>query len=94
MEINELSSCQLTYERYGVSSDRQQVVGAEQEDGVAQDQGHLEQGPVNVLCRQHKTEEVHCDEETAGDQEVHNVHDRLAADRDLQPRLQTHAERG
>lgn len=74
----------LTYERYGVSSDGQHVICAEQEDGVTQDEGHLEQGAVNVLGWQHKAEEVHCDEESAGDQEVHDICGRMALYRDLQ----------
>ena len=41
--------------------------------GVAQDEGHLEGGPVHTVGRQQEAEEVQCDEEAAGDQEVHHI---------------------
>ena len=65
---------QLTDEWYGVSCDRQQVVHEEQEDGVAQDESHFEGGSVHVLWGEEEAEEVHCDEEEAGDQQVHHIH--------------------
>lgn len=65
--------CLLTYERYGVSCNRQQAVHVEQEDSVAQDEGHLEQRAVNILRRQHEAEQVHCDQEAAGYQQVHHI---------------------
>lgn len=51
----------LTYERYSVSSDGQQVIHDEQEDCVTQDEGHLEGGSVHTMGRQQEAEEVHCD---------------------------------
>ena len=73
----------LTYERYSVSSDGQQVVHDEQEDSVAQDEGHLEGGPVHSLWGQQEAEEVHCDEEAAGDQQVHHIQGGPAPHSDL-----------
>lgn len=73
----------LTYERDGVSGDGQQVVHEEQEDGVAQDEGHLERGSVDALRRQQEAEKVHGDEEAAGEQEVHHVHGGTATQSDL-----------
>jgi len=64
----------LTDERC-LPGDGQQVVHDEQEDGVAQDEGHLEGGTVHTISRQHEAEEVHCDEEAAGDQQVHHIED-------------------
>lgn len=41
-----------------------------QEDRVAQDEGDLKIGPRGALGRKQEAEEVQCDEEAAGDQEV------------------------
>lgn len=56
-----LHLCTLTDERCFLPGNRQQVIHYEQEDGVAQDECHLEGGSVHALWGQHKTEEVHCD---------------------------------
>ena len=77
-------SLTLTYERYSVSSDWQQVVHYEQEDGVSQDEGHLEGGSIHILGRQQEAEEVHCDEERAGDQQVQHIQGGPAPHSDLQ----------
>ena len=74
----------LTYERYAASSDGQQVVHHEQEDGVAQDEGHLEVGAVDTLRRKQEAEEVHRDEEAAGKDEVDHVESSPAPQPDLQ----------
>ena len=76
--------CQLTHERYSVSTDGQQVVHDEQEDRVAQDEGHLEKGAVAAVGRQQEAEQVHCDEEAAGDQQVHHIQGGPTLHRDLQ----------
>ncbi len=73
----------LTDERSCISSDRQQVVHDKQEDRVAQDEGHLEGRPVHTLGWQQEAEEVHCDEEAAGDQEVHHIEDWPTSQNDL-----------
>lgn len=64
----------LTYQGYGVSSDRQQVIHDQREDGVAEDEGHLEGGPVHALWKQQEAEEVDCDEKAAGQQDVYHIH--------------------
>ena len=63
----------LTDERRSLPSGWQQVIHDEQEDGVSQDEGHLEGGSVHTVGGQHEAEEVHCDEEAAGDQQVHHI---------------------
>ena len=63
-----------THQGYGVAGDGQQVVHDEQEHGVAQNERHLEQGAVDALRRQEEAEQVHGDQETAGQEEVHHVH--------------------
>ena len=47
----------LTYERHVASGAWQQVVHHEQEDGVAQDEGHLEGGAVHTLGRKQGQED-------------------------------------
>ena len=49
-----------------VSSDGQQFVHEEQEDGVAKDESHFEGRSVHVLWGEDEAEEVQGDEETAG----------------------------
>ena len=73
----------LTHERRLLPGDGQQVVHDEQEDRVAQDEGHLEGGPVHTMGRQHEAEEVQRDEEAAGDQQVHHVEGRPPSQNDL-----------
>lgn len=73
----------LTYEGYGVSGDRQQVIHDEQEDSVAEDEGHLEGGPVHTLWWQQEAEEVDCDEKAAGEEEVDHIHSGPALQSDL-----------
>ena len=63
----------LTQKRCCIPSDRQQVVHDEQEDRVAQDESHLEGTSVHTMGRQQEAENVQCDEEAAGDQEVHHI---------------------
>ena len=74
---------ELTCERYGFSSDRQQVVHIEEENSVAQDEGHLEKRAAAVIGRQQEAEEVHSDEEGAGDQQIHHIEGGPAPQRDL-----------
>ena len=78
-----ISQVSFTDERCCLFSDRQQVVHDEQEDGVAQDEGHLEGGAVHSLGRQQEAEEVHCDEEAAGDQQVHHIEHWPTSQNDL-----------
>ena len=61
-----------------VSSDGQQFVHEEQEDGVAKDESHFEGRSVHALWGEDEAEEVQGDEETAGDYQVHNVQGRSA----------------
>lgn len=82
--VNSHWYCQLTYERYFVSGDGQQVIHDEQEDRVTKDEGHLEKGAVATTGRQQEAEEVHCDKEAAGDQQVHHVKGGPTLHRDLQ----------
>ena len=49
-----------------VSSDWQQFVHEEQEDGVAKDESHFEGRSVHALWGEDEAEEVQGDEETAG----------------------------
>lgn len=75
--------CVLTYERQRVARAGEQVIGVEQEEGVAQDEGHLEEGAHGAFGRKQKAEEVHHDEEAAGDQQVDHVDGRMASKGDL-----------
>lgn len=70
--------CALTDERQRVPRAGQQVVGVEQEEGVAQDEGHLEVGAHGAFGRKQEAAEVHHDEEAAGDQQVDHVDCRAA----------------
>lgn len=72
-----------TYDGRAVGCAGQQVVHDEQEDGVAQDEGHLEGGAVHAVGGQQEAEEVHGDEEAAGDQEVHHIEGWPASQKDL-----------
>lgn len=74
-----------TDERRCLPGDGQQVVHDEQEDCVAEDEGHLEGGSV-AFRRQQKAEEVQCDEEAAGDQKVHHVGEWSTSQNDLKKR--------
>lgn len=75
---------ELTGERDGVPGDGQQVVHVEHENGVAQDERHLKKGALDTLWRQQEAEEVQCDEEEAGDEEVDHVQGGPAPQRQLQ----------
>lgn len=77
-------TCFHTYQWYGASCNGQQVIHDEQEDGVAKNKTHLEGGAVHVLGRQQEAEEIHSDEEAAGDQEVHHVEGCSAPQDNLQ----------
>lgn len=61
----------------------QQVVHDEQEDGVAQDEGHLEGGAVDAMRRQVEGQDVDDHEEGAGDEQVHHIEHWLPLDHDL-----------
>lgn len=74
----------LTDQGCPVSCDRQQVIHDEQEDGVAEDEGHLERGSVHTLRRQQEADEIHSDEKATGDQQVHHIKDWSAAQDQLQ----------
>ena len=80
------SEALLTDERRLVSGDGQQVVHDEQEDRVAQDEGHLEGRAIDTVGRQQEAEDVHRDEEAAGDQQVHHVEDGSASQNQLRKR--------
>lgn len=79
----------LTYERQGVSRAGQHVVGVEQKEGVAQDEGRLEVGARGAFGRKQEAEEVQRDEEAAGDQQVDHVDGGMASKRDLGQRQET-----
>lgn len=49
----------LTYEGYGVSSARQQVIHDQREDGIAEDEGHLESGPVHTMWKAAEEQDVY-----------------------------------
>ena len=85
------SSRILTYKRDGVARDGQQVVHDEQEDGVAQDEGHLEGGAVDALGGEQEAEEVDGDQEAAGDEEVHHVQSGSAPHHDLDRETQSNS---
>ncbi len=63
----------LTYDGRAVCCAGQQVVHDEQEDGVAQDEGHLEGGAVDAVGGQVEGQDVDEHEEGAGDQQVDHV---------------------
>lgn len=75
MQILEFYRCyyELTGERDGVPGDRQQVIGVEHENNVAQDECHLKKEAFNTLWRQQEAEEVQHDEEEAGEEEVDHI---------------------
>ena len=73
--------------------DGEQVVHDEQEDRVAQDEGHLEGGAVHAVGRQHEAEEIQRDEEAAGDQQVHHVEGRPPFQNDLREAQKNNALR-
>lgn len=75
---------ELTGERDGVPGDGQQVVHVEHESGVAQDERHLKLGAFDSLWRQQEAEEIQCDEEKAGVEEVDHVQGGPALQRQLQ----------
>lgn len=62
-----------TYKRSSCSTVRQEVIGDEQKDGVAQDEGHFESRAVDVFRRHEEAEQVQQTQEAAGDQEVHYI---------------------
>lgn len=66
----------LTYDGGSVCRAGQQVVHDEQKDGVAQDEGHLERGPIDAVWREVEGQDVNEHEEGAGDQQVDHVEDR------------------
>lgn len=92
-QVNECQSGRrsqaLTYERQGVSRAGQHVVGVEQKEGVAQDEGRLEVGARGAFGRKQEAEEVHRDEEAAGDQQVDHVDGGMASKRDLGQRQES-----
>lgn len=71
-----LTSLPLTYDGRSVGSAGQQVVHDKQEDRVAQNQSHLERGPVHAVRREVEGQDVNEHEEGAGDQQVDHVEDR------------------
>lgn len=82
--------CALTYERQRVPRAGQQVIGVEQEEGVAQDEGHLEVGAHGAFGRKQEAEEVDHHEEAAGDQQVDHVDCRMPSKRDLKSEAEFH----
>lgn len=66
-----------------MSSVRQQVVHEQQKHCIAQDEGHLKGGAVHRLGGQQEAEQVQCDQEAAGDQQVHEVEERPSPQNDL-----------
>ena len=83
----------LTHDGCVAPSGRQQVVHDEQENCVAQDEGHLEGGAVHTLRRQQEAEEVQCDEEAAGQYEVHHIEEWSTSQNDLRMRQKYKASR-
>ena len=70
-----------------VSSDWQQFVHEEQEDGVAKDESNFKGRSVHALWGEDEAEEVQGDEETAGDQQVHHVQGGLPPQDQLRKRF-------
>lgn len=68
----------LTYDGRAVCCAGQQVVHDEQEDGVAQDEGHLKGGAVDTMGGQVEGQDVDDHEEGAGDQQVDHIENWLA----------------
>lgn len=73
--LETLDPLSLTYDGCAIGCAGQQVVHDEQEDGVAQNEGHLEGGAVNAVWRQVEGQDVDEHEERAGDQQIHHVED-------------------
>lgn len=65
--------CGLTYDGCAVCCAGQQVVHYEQEDGVAQDEGHLKGGAVDAVGGQVERQDVDEHEEGARDQQVDHI---------------------
>lgn len=63
----------LTYNGRAVCCAGQQVVHNEEEDCVAQDQGHLKGGAVYAVGRQVERQDVDEHQKGAGDEQVHHI---------------------
>lgn len=63
----------LTYDGCAICCTGQKVVHDEQEDSVAQDEGHLEGGSVDTVGWQVERQDVDEHEEWTGDQQVDHV---------------------